>query len=100
MYMIVHITTKDLSKFSSYTSNFDCPLATALKRMFPDAAIQVGGYTADVDRKNYSIPTGQNYEAFISIKGAIIEVDDLEQRIANAKAGKRNQGFKIELTEI
>lgn len=51
--MIITVTQEDIDQSSGYVSNTNCPIARAVKRMFPDANVNVGGWDVKVDGKNY-----------------------------------------------
>lgn len=52
MKQIVHVTQQDLDK-GVYTSNCKCPIALALKRVFPTESITVGASNFDVGGQKY-----------------------------------------------
>lgn len=55
MKVIVHVTKDDLEN-SSYYDNRNCAVAKALRRVFPEGAVTVGGSRFKIDDVWYDMP--------------------------------------------
>lgn len=55
--ILVTIMPKDFKESNKFSCPFECPLAMALKRMFPDEEISVGSSSIHIGSKVYVIPS-------------------------------------------
>jgi hypothetical protein len=59
--MIINVNMKDLE--GVYTNPFDCPIARALKRLFPSKKVIVGPRTLEINYVQYDLPADANEKA-------------------------------------
>jgi hypothetical protein len=56
--MVVNVNMKDLE--GVYTNPYDCPIARALKRLFPSKKVTVGPHSFEIDYVRYNLPADVN----------------------------------------
>ena len=85
--MKIEVTTKHFRESTMYGDNENCPLAMAIKDMFPkDTSIDVGGWTAGIGKENYKISDNWANISF-----------DIDEMISKAKNGEEISTIIVEL---
>ena len=88
--MIVQVQTRHFAAATCYTDTVGCPMYHALKEIFPDKVIEVGGYTVDIGNHTYRFnPAWHNSKRSIT--------DVVRKLISEAKAGEETPTFDVNI---
>jgi len=86
--MLIKIKPKHFKLATSYLSCY-CPLYFALKDVFKDKAISVGGFSVMIGNNSYKIQKEW---------GEFISKEEIDANIKSAKQKKKTKSYDVELT--
>ncbi len=94
----VEVTNEDFKNADNFMSISDCPLATALKRMFPGEYVSVGGTSVSLGafKSNYKI---NNWFADLNQNSTEVTIA-CNRIITAAKAGEFQKSHNVKLSLI